>query len=174
LLSDAAISAIALAVTDEAVFENKKHLEKVLRPIGLRARWLEHAPRWISAIAAARALSEDDLPPVRAASDALPPVKVWKEKYPLRYAALTHARHNLSLRAEELSIPLENMISPEHVRRICWNSPTGSVEQALAELGARLWQREIATPILELALLEKEPLEIAQSDQEESIDEKSI
>ncbi len=66
------------------------------------------------------------------------------------------------------------MISPEHVRRICWNSPTGSVEQALAELGARLWQREIATPILELALLEKEPLEIAQSDQEESTDEKSI
>jgi hypothetical protein len=36
------------------------------------------------------------------------------------------------------------------------------------------WQREIATPILELALLEKEPLEIAQSDQEESSDEKSI
>jgi ribonuclease D len=174
LLSDAAISAIALAVSDESLFENKKHLEKVLRPIGLRARWLEHAPRWLSAIAAARALAEDDLPPVRAASDALPPVKVWREKYPLRYAALTHARHNLLLRAEELSIPLENMISPEHVRRICWNSPTGSVDQALAELGARPWQREIATPILELALLEKEPLEIAQSDQEESSDEKSI
>jgi ribonuclease D len=174
LLSDAAISAIALAVSDESHFENKKHLEKVLRPIGLRARWLEHAPLWISAIAAARALAEDDLPPVRAASDALPPVKVWREKYPLRYAALTHARHNLLLRAEELSIPLENMISPEHVRRICWNSPTGSVDQALSELGARPWQREIATPILELALLEKEPLEIAQSDQEESSDEKSI
>ena len=180
LLSDAAISAIALAVTDEAVFENKKQLEKVLRPIGLRARWLEHAPRWITAVAAARALAEDDLPPVRAASDALPPVKVWREKYPLRYAALTHARHNLSLRAEELSIPLENMISPEHVRRICWNSPTGNVDQALTELGARPWQREIAATILELALLEKEPLEIAQPDQpdqvdqEDASDEKSI
>jgi ribonuclease D len=171
LLSDAAISAIALAVTDEAVFENKKQLEKVLRPIGLRARWLEHAPRWITAVAAARALPEDDLPPVRAASDALPPVKVWREKYPLRYAALTHARHNLSLRAEELSIPLENMISPEHVRRICWNSPTGNVDQALTELGARPWQREIAATILELALLEKEPLEIAQPDQSEQVDQ---
>jgi ribonuclease D len=159
LLSDAAISAIALAVTDEAVFENKKHLEKVLRPIGVRARWLEHAPRWISAIAAARALAEDDLPPVRAASDALPPVKVWREKYPLRYAALTHARHNLLLRAEELSIPLENMISPEHVRRICWSDPVGKVAGALADLGARPWQCDIATPILEAALLEREPLE---------------
>lgn len=180
LLSDAAISALALAVTDDALFENKKHLEKVLRPIGLRARWLEHASRWISAIAAARALPEDDLPPVRAASDALPPVKVWREKYPLRYAALTHARHNLSLRAKELSIPLENMISPEHVRRICWSSPVGHVDQALVELGARPWQREIAAPILESALLEKEPLEAVevaqpdQSEQQEVSEERSI
>jgi ribonuclease D len=83
---------------------------------------------------------------------------VWREKYPLRYAALTHARHNLLLRAEELSIPLENMISPEHVRRICWNDPSGKVASALADLGARPWQIEIATPILESALLEHEPL----------------
>jgi ribonuclease D len=135
---------------------------------------MEHSPRWLAAITAARALAEDDLPPTRAASDALPPVKVWREKYPLRYAALTHARHNLSLRAEELSIPLENMISPEHVRRICWHSPVGTVEQALTELGARPWQREIAVQILESALLEKEPLELPQTDQEESIDEKNI
>ena len=79
-----------------------------------------------------------------------------------RHCAGLRETRNLLLRAEELSIPLENMISPEHVRRICWNSPTGSVDQALSELGARPWQREIATPILELALLEKEPLEIAQ------------
>ena len=159
LLSDAAISAIALAVTDDAVIENKKSLEKILRPIGLRARWLEQSARWISVIAAARALEEDELPPTRAASDALPPVKVWREKYPLRYAALTHARHNLTLRAEELSVPLENMISPEHVRRICWSNPLGKVAVALSELGARAWQSEIAAPILEAALLEREPLE---------------
>ena len=130
-----------------------------MRPIGLRARWFEHYTRWLDAIAAARAIPEDDLPPTRAASDALPPVKVWREKYPLRYAALTHARHHLSLRAEELSVPLENMISPEHVRRICWNDPKGQVDQALTELGARPWQREIAASILEAALLEREPLE---------------
>ncbi len=159
LLSDSAISTIALAITDELVLENKKSLEKILRPIGLRARWFEHYTRWLDAIAAARAIPEDDLPPTRAASDALPPVKVWREKYPLRYAALTHARHHLSLRAEELSVPLENMISPEHVRRICWNDPKGRVDLALTELGARPWQREIATSILEAALLEREPLE---------------
>jgi ribonuclease D len=117
-------------------------------------------------------LAEDDLPPVRAASDALPPVKVWKEKYPLRYAALTHARHNLLLRAEELTIPLENMISPEHVRRICWSDPTGNVLSALAELGARPWQCEIAAPILEAALLEREPLEKPEPEGDEGDSEK--
>jgi ribonuclease D len=174
LLSDAAISAIALAINDDTVVDSKKSLEKILRPIGLRPRWLEHHPRWLAAIAAARALDEDDLPPTRAASDALPPVKIWREKHPLKYAALTHARHNLLLRAEELSLPLENMISPEHVRRICWNRPVGSVDQALTDLGARPWQREIAVPILELALLEEEPLEIPQSEESEITEEKSI
>lgn len=73
LLSDAAISAIALAINDDTVVDSKKSLEKILRPIGLRPRWLEHHPRWLAAIAAARALGENYLPPTRAASDALPP-----------------------------------------------------------------------------------------------------
>jgi ribonuclease D len=170
LLSDAAISAIALSIGDDTKIESKKALEKILRPIGLRQRWLEHHTRWISCIAAAQNLAEEELPPVRGESDALPPVKVWRDKYPLRYAALTHARHNLSLRAQELSVPLENMISPEHVRRICWSDPAGQVAATLADLGARPWQSEIAAPILEAALLEREPLEKAEaeSDQENS------
>lgn len=170
LLSDAAISAIALSIGDDTKIETKKALEKILRPIGLRQRWLEHHTRWISCIAAAQNLAEEELPPVRGESDALPPVKVWRDKYPLRYAALTHARHNLSLRAQELSVPLENMISPEHVRRICWSEPAGQVAATLAGLGARPWQSEIAAPILEAALLEREPLEKAEaeSDQENS------
>lgn len=174
LLSDAAISAIALAINDDTVVDSKKSLEKILRPIGLRPRWLEHHPRWLAAIAAARALGENYLPPTRAASDALPPVKIWREKHPQKYAALTHARHNLLLRAEELSVPLENMISPEHVRRICWSRPVGIVDQALTDLGARPWQRELAAPILELALLEQEPLEIPQSEESEITEAKRI
>jgi ribonuclease D len=114
------------------------------------------------AISTAQALSEDALPPVRAESDALPPVKVWREKYPLRYAALTHAKHNLLTRAQELLVPLENLISPEFVRRICWSNPRGGVEGALLELGARKWQVEIVTPLLEAALLQEVPLVIEE------------
>lgn len=66
------------------------------------------------------------------------------------------------------------MISPEHVRRICWSRPVGIVDQALTDLGARPWQRELAAPILELALLEQEPLEIPQSEESGITEEKSI
>ncbi len=170
LLSDNAIS--ALAVADSAI-TNRKHLEKVLKPIGLRARWIENAATWISAITDAITMDEDSWPQVRSNTDALPPIKLWRDRFPERYAPLTHARAQLDLRATELNIPLENLISPEAVRRICWNKPLGEVSTALAALGVRPWQIEIAAPLLEAALLEVEPLEIAESATEGSAEESS-
>ena len=98
----------------------------------------------------------------------MPPVKIWRERFPEKYAPLTHARFNLQKTADELAIPLENLISPELVRRICWQPPTHGVNTALTALGARSWQVEIAAPILEEALTHTEPLEIP--DAEESSD----
>ena len=170
LLSDNAIS--ALAVADSAI-TNRKHLEKVLKPIGLRARWIENAATWISAITDAITMDEDSWPQVRSNTDALPPIKLWRDRFPERYAPLTHARAQLDLRATELNIPLENLISPEAVRRICWNKPLGEVSTALAALGVRQWQIEIAAPLLEAALLEVEPLEIAEPATEGSAEESS-
>jgi ribonuclease D len=162
LLSDAAIVEIAMVAHTKAI-KTKKDLERVLRPIGLRARWMENVASWISAISDALALSEDQWPQVRTDSDSLPPLKIWRERFPEKYAPLSHAKACLSAKAEELSIPLENMITPEYVRRICWNAPKGAVAQALAALGARNWQVEIAAPILESALLETIPLAIPES-----------
>ena len=161
LLSDAAISEIALA-SDKGPITNRKHLEKILRPLGLRARWLENAATWISCITDAIAMPEDQWPEARSKSDAMPPIKIWRERFPEKSAPLTHARFNLQVRAEELSIPLENMISPELVRRICWQPPELSVQEALLAMGARRWQAEIAAPILEQALTEREPLEVPE------------
>ena len=170
LLSDNAIS--ALAVADSAI-TNRKHLEKVLKPIGLRARWIENAATWISAITDAITMDEDSWPQVRSNTDALPPIKLWRDRFPERYAPLTHARAQLDLKATELNIPLENLISPEAVRRICWNKPLGEVSTALAALGVRPWQIEIAVPLLEAALLEVEPLEIVEPVTEGSAEESS-
>jgi ribonuclease D len=163
LLSDFAISELATASEGTPIL-NRKHLEKVFRPLGMRARWLENSELWIKSIADALALSDDQLPEVRMKSDALPAIKIWRDKFPEKYAPLSHARFNLAIRADELSIPLENLISPELVRRICWSPPSdgASVESALIALGARRWQASIAAPILESALLETEPLEVPE------------
>ena len=164
LLSDNAISLLALA---ETPVTNKKQLEKVLKPIGLRARWMENTASWISAITDALSMNEESWPQLRANSDALPPIKLWRERFPERYVPLTHARAKLDERARELEIPLENLISPEAVRRICWNRPVGAVSMTLEGLGVRPWQIEIAAPILEAALLESDPLELADPPAEE-------
>lgn len=162
LLSDAAIVEIA-SVAHVKTLKTKKDLERALRPLGLRARWMENAATWISTISDALALAEDQWPQARTDSDSLPPIKIWRERFPEKYAPLTHAKALLLAKADELSIPLENMITPEYIRRICWNAPKGEVAQALATLGARSWQIEIAAPILESALLETIPLAAPES-----------
>jgi len=163
LLSDAAIVEIATKAIDKPI-ANKKALEKVLRPLGLRARWMENSATWISAITDALALPESEWPPVRTDTDALPPLKIWRERFPQKYAPLTHAKANIQSKANELVIPFENLITPEYVRRICWNAPKSGVATALLALGARPWQIEIVTPILEAALLEVEPLPNAEAE----------
>lgn len=167
LLSDAAIVELATKATEQQI-NSKKDLEKVLRPIGLRARWLENTSTWLKAISQALSLDQSEWPAVRIDSDSLPPLKIWRERFPQKYAPLTHAKANVQAKANELSMPFENLITPEFLRRICWSAPTSGVSQALAGLGARPWQIEIVAPILEAALLETEPLAIVEPEAEQS------
>ena len=164
LLSDAAITELAQNA-EKSPITNRKHLEKILRPLGLRARWLENAAIWITSITTAMELPEDQWPEARSKSDTLPPIKLWRERFPEKFIPLSHARFNLAAKSEELSIPLENLISPEIVRRICWSPPLdSSVLEALQALGARRWQAEIAAPVLEAALLETVALELPEAE----------
>jgi ribonuclease D len=165
VLSDLAISTIALASGAQPM-TTKRELEKVLRPIGLRARWFENTPRWLSAVDRALALPEDEMPPLKSKSDALPPIKIWRERFPEKYIPLSHARFNFILKAEELELPVENLLTPELLRQICWQLPEPTeVEGLLTSMGARPWQVEIAVPILIAALGESEPLEIPEPEE---------
>ena len=162
LLSDAAITALALA-SESAPLTTKKQLEKVLRPIGLRARWMESAPTWIAAIASALSLTEDQCPPMKIKGDSLPPVKIWRDRFPERYAPLSHARAGTVAAAAELNLPVENLMTPELIRRACWNLPQGEhelseIQSLLQEWGARDWQIDVVAPILQAALRQSEPL----------------
>jgi ribonuclease D len=161
LLNDSAIVELAIAVPT-----NKKEFEKCLRPLGLRARWMENLQLWLDSIAAAVALPEDQWPTMRTNADTLPPIKLWRDKFPEKFAPLSHARASIELIAQENQIPVENLITPEHIRRVCWKPPIGAtstlsvseVEKALTELGARNWQIDLVAPALAAALLELEPI----------------
>ncbi len=162
LLNDYAIVELAMSMP-----KNKKEFEKSLRPLGLRARWLENIDTWLKVILESATIPEDQWPPLRSHSDnSMPPVKLWRDRFPDKYAPLTHARAAIELRAQELSIPLENLITPDYIRRLCWEPPMGATEtlsegavrEKLASLGARPWQIEIVAPLIALALLEKEAL----------------
>ncbi len=172
LLNDSAIVELAIAVPT-----NKKEFEKTLRPLGLRARWMENLQLWLDSIATAVSMPEEQWPAMRTNADTLPPIKLWRDKFPDKYAPLSHARAAIELIAQENQIPVENLITPEHVRRICWKPPVGAtttlsiseVEKGLAELGARQWQIDLVAPALAAALLEREPLpvEVAENTPEE-------
>lgn len=173
VLSDAAISTIALA-SGTTPLSTKRDLEKVLRPIGLRARWFENTPRWLKAIEAALALPEDQCPENRSKSDALPPIKIWRERFPEKFIPLSHARFQMSLAAEELELPVENLLTPELLRQICWLLPEPSeVARLLGEMGARQWQIDLATPILIDALAQDEPLELPEPEDAPAADSAS-
>ena len=103
------------------------------------------------------------------ASQSLPPIRVWKEKNPIGYARLTHARALLLEISNELKIPQENLVTPELVRKLCWQDPPINtdehpeyVEKSLAQMGARSWQIEQIKNKLTFALGQKEPLIIAE------------
>ncbi|MET8506460.1 ribonuclease D, partial [Streptomyces sp. NPDC004787] len=83
----------------------------------------------------------------------------WADKDPAAAARLAAARTAVSALAEELNLPQENLITPDTVRRVCWEPPAPAtleaVEAALAGHGARAWQIRLVAPLLVTALAAK-------------------
>jgi ribonuclease D len=111
--------------------------------------------QWLEAIQRANALPESELPPMTLRSDGPPPQRAWAERDPVAAARLLAVREALATYAQEHTVPLENVISPEPLRRVVWSPPkertAAGFDTALASLGARPWQRAIVDPILEQA-----------------------
>jgi ribonuclease D len=98
--------------------------------------------RWWGAIERGRVT--EDLPAARTSSEGPPPPRIWSEKRPEAWARLQAAKEVLATRSEELNIPVENLLTPDFLRRLCWEPPaqnsTTELGSALLALGARQWQ----------------------------------
>lgn len=145
VLSDAAIVEAALAVPVNVAALT------ALPGFGNRMgrRQLE---QWQAAVDRARALPESELPQPGQQVAGPPPPRAWADKDPVAAARLSAARASVSALAEELNLPQENLITPDTVRRVCWEPPTPATPEAvaadLAGYGARQWQVELVTPLL--------------------------
>ena len=73
-------------------------------------------------------------------------------------ARLARARELLIAVSAELAVPVENLLTPDLLRRYLWEGPpaptTDEVAGTLRELGARQWQTTITAPLISLACSE--------------------
>ncbi|ROR90486.1 HRDC domain-containing protein [Nocardioides aurantiacus] len=125
------------------------------------------ADRWLGALEAARQIPDQQLPPLTMRSDAPPAPRVWAERDPVAAGRLARARDLVSAYAEEHRVPIENLLTPDYLRRVMWKPPVApdadaaTVQTAVAEelrrLGARAWQVEITAPMLAEAVLDPRP-----------------
>jgi ribonuclease D len=111
---------------------------------------------WLAALERARQLPEADLPALTVRSDGPPPARAWADRDPLAAVRLAQARAALGEVARARTIPVENLLSPDSLRRMLWAPPDHptleSISASLLELGARQWQVDIAGPIIEAAI----------------------
>lgn len=146
------------AVVDAAV-RNPDSVESLAGLPVFRGRSQRRLGRyWFDALAAAAALPADELPRSSAPTDGPPPVARWSDRDPDAAARLSAARAGIAAVSEQWAVPAENLLQPDLMRRVCWSPPAdGDVPSALAAGGARPWQVELISPVLERALTATPP-----------------
>jgi ribonuclease D len=111
--------------------------------------------QWLDAIRRAQALTETQLPPMTLRSDGPPPQRAWAERDAVAAARLAMTREAVTAFAAAHVVPVENVLSPDPLRRVIWAPPAersaAGFAAALAALGARRWQTEIVAPMIAAA-----------------------
>ena len=94
------------------------------------------------------ALKATQLPAVRAERpEGIPNHRNWASKFPEADRRLRHAKNALSSISEQVNVPLENLLTPDFLRQICFTPPEPptleNVRLSLLEFGARNWQVDL-------------------------------
>jgi ribonuclease D len=152
-------TSIGRVLPDAALVEIAKAVPSTIAdlPRGHRAI-ARYGRQWVDAVRRAVEIPEADLPPRTLQSDGPPPPRVWAEKNPLAADRLGATRSAMTAFAQEHVIPVENVCSPDPLRRVVWQPPADLDEaaftQALLDHGCRDWQAEIVAPLLVAAFEE--------------------
>ncbi|OBF56934.1 ribonuclease D [Mycolicibacterium monacense] len=148
ILPDAAIINAATADPDS--------VEKLTAlPVFGGTRQRRSAQVWLDALDRAR--HNTDPPDSAEPPNGPPPPSRWARRKPEAAARLEAARAGLSALSERVAVPSENLVTPEVVRRLCWDwqpvtDIAAAVEEFLVAAGVRPWQRDLVVPVLTAAL----------------------
>ncbi len=144
----------ALVAAARTLPESKRALAALKEFTGRASR--SQLDRWWAAIGAG--LESDDLPALRHSTDTLPPARAWAEKNVEADRRLKAARAAMSAISDEKAIPLENLLTPELLRRLAWSPPepveTHTIAASLESLGARPWQIDATAQSIAEAFVE--------------------
>ncbi|MEJ7832139.1 MAG: HRDC domain-containing protein, partial [Nocardioides sp.] len=155
IVPDSAIVAAALAQPGDR--------QELLSTKGFHGRGAErYVNRWVGALREAESMAEDDLPPRAPRGDGPPMPRAWAEKDPIAARRLALARTALTAAAEEHRLPVENLLTPDTLRRTLWTPPhtrdpgdlLDSVVDQLSGYGARRWQVALSAPLIVTAIIE--------------------
>ena len=109
--------------------------------------------QWFRAVQTGLDVPDSELPSSRGPrSDAPPPPRAWPDRDPAAAARLAAARTVVTDLARAYHLPVENLLQPDLLRRLCWTPPADIEPAAIAEVlvagGARPWQVElVAGPV---------------------------
>jgi ribonuclease D len=148
ILPDSAI--ISAATADPTTVE-----ELTALPIFGGSKQRRSAHVWLEALGRAR--DNTDQPEISEPQNGPPPASRWARRKPEAAARLEAARAGLSELSGRVAVPTENLVTPEVVRRLCWDwQPVADTEAAVDDFlraaQARPWQRELVVPVLAAAL----------------------
>lgn len=99
------------------------------------------------------ALKATELPSLKPEkTDAIPNHRNWVTKFPEADRRLKYAKASLIELSEKISVPLENLLTPEVLRQVSFTPPVNlsneTMSEALYELGARNWQVELSAQLI--------------------------
>ena len=120
-----------------------------------------YASAWVDALQRVREMTEDELPTRAPRGDGPPHPRTWAEREPVADRRFKAARESMLNLAEVHHLPVENLLTPDYLRRLMWAPPATrepaalaqAVRDQLASYGARPWQAELVTGALVGAIL---------------------
>lgn len=145
---------LSLVAVAKAQPQTKRELAALKDFTGRASR--REIDRWWAAVEAG--VADPEPPSMRGTGDGVPAPRLWADKNPEADRRLKLARAAVTERAEALAIPVENILTPETLRRIAWSLPAEATPEAIADAlrqhDARPWQVEQLAEIIANAFVE--------------------